>query len=128
MHDADYRVADGDDVNVGGGQGVPEFREWLIGQRADVRGVGGFDFALADPAPHKKENQTRLVPHALGGLDQRADRIRRSVIAAVHHHHFSIEAVPRAERIGAVLHRCHVIDQRPRGDDVQRPAHVVTSR
>jgi len=78
-------------------------------------GVSAASTSRLPTPPPQKENQTRLVPHALGGLDQRADRIRRSVIAAVHHHHFSIEAVPRAERIGAVLHRCHVIDQRHGG-------------
>ena len=106
VKEADEGVAHGDDVEVGGGEGVGEAGEGLVGEAEDVRGGRAeagelLDFGEFGAATDEAEEDVGLVGELTGGGEEGVEGVAGAVVAGVHDDEFGVEAVGFAEGVAA---------------------------
>ena len=119
--DADGPGSDDDEVDVGGGEGVFELVEGLIGQGADVGGAGGLDEIVdggfADAAADEQEQEAGVVTKMLGSFEDGVDRGGVADVAGIHDDELVDEAAGGAEGIVGVIEGGQIVGGRPGGKD-----------
>ena len=127
MDDADHRIAERDQVRVGGGERPVEALERLIGQRAhvaDARRDRRVHLAPGGTGADEQEHDALEVPHSPGRLEQRGQGVRLRVVAAVQEDQLAVQALLAAERVFVAGRRAARIVVRPRRQDGEAVADV----
>jgi hypothetical protein len=92
MHDPSEHIAESDDVKICSGKRSPEARQRLVRQLNNIRELMGFGecshFLYTASASHENECNVLLRPKFTSGVQERLQRVTRTVVSRIHHDKF----------------------------------------